>query len=402
MNSSKIGRYEIVAEIGRGAMGVVYKALDPVLDRTVAIKTIGMSHDPGERAEYEARFYQEAKAAGSLAHPNIVVVHDVGNSDDTAYMAMEYLEGEELGASLGDGRRASLARALEVAIQIAAGLAYAHARGVVHRDIKPANIMVLKDGTVKITDFGIARMRTSEVKTQTGKLLGSPRYMSPEVFLGKRADHRSDIFSLGIILYELVTGVAPFSGENVSALMHQTVNVAPPSASLLRTGVPEMLDFVLAKMLAKDPEQRYQSADEVMSDLRECLRSLPLAASETGGEEDTIPQAVPSALVQQLMETVPLRANEDLEPLESAAPAPTIGISAAFDSMAAAQRLAQGAGIGRKSQEYRTTVKMDRITPRTERGERAAFQTNWSHRELVIFAAGIAIAVAIAIAMIAL
>ena len=383
-------------------MGVVYKALDPVLGRTVAIKTIGMSHDPGERAEYEARFYQEAKAAGSLAHPNIVVVHDVGNSDDTVYMAMEYLEGEELGSSFGNGRRAPLDRAIEMAIQIAAGLAYAHARGVVHRDIKPANIMVLKDGTVKITDFGIARMRSSAVKTQTGKLLGSPRYMSPEVFVGKRADHRSDIFSLGIILYELVTGAAPFSGENVSALMHQTVNVAPPAASLLRTGVPEMMDFVLAKMLAKDPEQRYQSADEVMSDLRECLQRLPSAASAAESEEDTVPQAVPSALVQQLMETVPLRLSDDMEPLESATPAPTIGISAAFDSMAAAQRLAQGAGTGLKSQEYQTTVKMDRITPRATRGERAASDTNWSRRELVIFAAGIGIAIAIAAAMIAL
>ena len=274
MTQTKLGRYEIQSEIGRGAMGVVYRAKDPMLDRTVAIKTIDMSMDQSERAEYEARFYQEAKAAGGLSHPNIVTVYDVGDSGDVAYMAMEFLEGSELHDLSGAGRPLPLEKAIDIAAQVAEGLGYAHERGVVHRDIKPANIMILHDGPVKITDFGIARMRHSELKTQTGMLLGSPRYMSPEVVVGKRADGRSDIFSLGIILHEMLTGTAPFSGETMSSLMFQTINFVPPAPSAVNPAVPPMLDFIVAKMLAKKREERYQDARELASDLRECLAQL--------------------------------------------------------------------------------------------------------------------------------
>ena len=383
MQPATLGRYKIVDEIGRGAMGVVYKGVDPVLGRTVAIKTIGMSRDPAERTEHEARFTQEAKAAGGLAHPNIVVVYDVGNSGSDAYMAMEFLEGEELGRHFGPGAQAPLGRALEIAVQIAAGLAYAHEHGVVHRDIKPANIMLLKDGTVKITDFGIARIRASEVKTQTGMLLGSPRYMSPEVFLGKRADARSDIFSLGVILYELVTGAAPFSGDSVNTLMYQTLNFAPPPASSVRRSAPQMLDFILAKLLAKTPEERYQSANEAASDLRECLRRLP-------------PDAEPpvSGPADGLASTVALPAAG----LEGQEATPTLGISRAFDSLAATHRLAQTIGMER-TRGIATTIKLEQ--PAVVRRDAAFPRSGWTRRERAIFACGLIVAIIVAGAIVA-
>ena len=400
MERSKLGRYEILEEIGRGAMGVVYKAFDPVLGRTVAIKTIGMSRDPTERAEYEARFYQEAKAAGGLAHPNIVVVYDVGNSGNAAYMAMEFLEGEELGRHFGAGRTAPANRAVEIAMHIAAGLAYAHQRGVIHRDIKPANIMVLGDGTVKITDFGIARMRSSDVKTQTGMLLGSPRYMSPEVFLGKRADARSDIFSLGIILYELVTGVAPFSGDSVSALMYQTVNCVAPSPSTVRGSLPRMLDFIIAKMLAKEPDERYQTANDLMEDLRACLGELRQGSGDAAANHPASP-VVPNAIREPPLEdTVPLAVARDAAK-ESVVPTPTLGISRAFDSLAATHRLAARTGM---EGEMAKTMKLEKLS--VSRLMHAPAPTRarerWSRREVMIFAAGIGIAIALAGAIAAL
>src|SRR6185295_7035057 len=198
MEAPKLGRYIIQSEIGRGAMGVVYKATDSVLERTVAVKTVNMTLEQEGADKYEARFYQEARAAAALNHPNIVTVHDVGKSGEVIFMAMEYIQ------------RVAVPQAVAIAAQIAEGLAYAHQHGVVHRDIKPANIMVMPNGPAKITDFGIARRRASSELTQTGMLLGSPKYMSPEQVIGKRADHRSDIFSLGVIIYEMLCGAAPF------------------------------------------------------------------------------------------------------------------------------------------------------------------------------------------------
>ena len=191
METRKLGRYEILADLGKGAMGVVYRALDPMLNRTVAVKTINMALEQDEREDYEARFYQEAKAAGGLNHPNIVTVYDIGKSGNIAYMAMELLEGRELKGLMVPDRPLPVAQAINIAAQIAEGLGYAHEHDVVHRDVKPANIMIVRDGLVKITDFGIARMRSAEVRTQTGVVLGSPRYMSPEQVTGKRAEPRA-------------------------------------------------------------------------------------------------------------------------------------------------------------------------------------------------------------------
>ena len=188
MEPAQLGRYLIQSELGRGAMGVVYKATDSVLERTVAVKTVNITLEREYAEKYEQRFYQEAKAAGGLNHPNIVTVHDVGKAGDVVYMAMEYIEGVELRTLIGEGRPLRVAQAVSIAAQVAEGLAFAHQRGVVHRDVKPANIMVVANGPVKITDFGIARMRGSGDLTQTGTLLGSPKYMSPEQVIGKRAD----------------------------------------------------------------------------------------------------------------------------------------------------------------------------------------------------------------------
>src|SRR5204862_4994859 len=187
---------------------------------------------------------------------NIVTIHDVGKAGDVVFMAMEYIEGVELRTLIGEGRPLRVAQALSIAAQIAEGLAYAHQRGVVHRDIKPANIMVVANGPVKITDFGIARMRGAGDLTQTGMLLGSPKYMSPEQVIGKRADHRSDIFSLGVILHEMLVGAAPFNGENVTALMYQTGNFVPPAPSSVSEARPELLHSIVAKSISTPLEAR--------------------------------------------------------------------------------------------------------------------------------------------------
>ena len=241
---TQLGRYEILAELGQGSMGVVYKARDPVLDRVVAIKTINLNLPKDELAEYEARFYQEARAAGGLNHPNIVTIYDIGKSDRVAYMAMELLEGDELRAILSAGQALPAVQALDVASQVAEGLAYAHERHIVHRDIKPANVMVVREGLVKITDFGIARMRTNDVKTMTGMILGSPKYMSPEQVAGKRADHRSDLFSLGVVLHEMLTGQPPFQADTVHGLMYQTLNSSPVPPSSRNPELPEIVDLI--------------------------------------------------------------------------------------------------------------------------------------------------------------
>ncbi len=273
METRKLGRYEILGELGKGAMGVVYRARDPMLDRTVAVKTINMALEQDDIGEYEARFYQEAKAAGGLNHPNLITIHDIGREGDIAYMAMELLEGVELRELIARGRPA-LPLALDIAAQVADGLAYAHDRGVVHRDIKPANIMIVRERIAKIMDFGVARMRVSDVKTQTGAIIGSPKYMSPEQVTGQPADRRSDIFSLGIVLFELATGEPPFSAPTVTQLMQQIAVATPRPPSAINPSVPTMLDLITAKALEKQAVARYQSAAEFAADLRACLAEI--------------------------------------------------------------------------------------------------------------------------------
>ncbi len=272
-----LGRYKILSVIGQGAMGVVYKAIDPAIDRTVAIKTVNLTLNSDDLAEYEARFQQEIKAAGRLNHPNIVTIFDVGKNESVAYMAMELLDGKELKDILQDTGRPKVIDTVDWIGQIASGLAMAHEHDIIHRDVKPSNIMIVKGGYAKITDFGIARMTASAVKTMTGLILGSPRYMSPEQVIGKNLDHRTDIFSLGVVLYEALTLLPAFDGDNVNAIMYATVNHTPNPPSALNTDVPTMLDLIVAKALAKAVDERYQSMREFAQDLGEVKRMIASA-----------------------------------------------------------------------------------------------------------------------------
>jgi len=270
---ARLGRYKITGELGRGAMGVVYKGEDPALDRTVALKTIILSDEVASRSEYHARFFQEAKAAGRLNHPQIITVYDFGEEGEIAYMAMEFLKGTELRTRMKEGT-ISVPEAVHIAEQVAEGLGYAHEHGVVHRDIKPSNIMLLPHDQVKIMDFGIARMRASDQKTSTGLVLGTPKYMSPEQVAGSPVDSRSDIFSLGVVLYEMLTHTKLFSGEDTPQIFHNVVNFQPPAPSRVNPEVPPMLDFVVERALKKDPAVRYQDAFELAGDLHSALAEI--------------------------------------------------------------------------------------------------------------------------------
>lgn len=346
---SHLGRYEIISEIGQGAMGLVYRAKDPLIDRVVAIKTINLNQAMEEREEYEARFYQEARAAGRLSHHNIVTIYDVGKSGDVAYIAMEFLEGRELRDVLNERSVLPLGQVLDIVAQVAQGLAYAHDHGIVHRDVKPSNIMIQKDGHVKITDFGIARMASASVRTQTGMVLGSPKYMSPEQVMGKLTDQRSDIFSLGIMLYEMLTGRPPFSGENVNAIMYQTLNASPPQPSSLNPAVPDMLNFIVAKALAKKLDDRYQNARDFADDLRACRDSMPQVSVAVA------PRPQPKPPAETLLTPGPMMSDE-----EAGVPLATLGLSGAFDSLAATLRLAAMTNDENEVEEISRTLKMAR------------------------------------------
>ncbi|MBT9613012.1 MAG: protein kinase [Burkholderiales bacterium] len=281
----KLGRYVIVEEIGQGAMGVVYKAVDPLIDRTVAIKTINLDLSKEELANFEKRFQREVQSAGKLNHPNIVTVYDVGRTEGVAYMAMEFLEGKELREILDSGVVLPIEKVVHIATQVAEGLGFAHEHGIVHRDVKPSNVMVLKNGLVKITDFGIAQM-SSATRTISGMVMGSPKYMSPEQVVGQAVDGRSDIFSLGVMLYEMLTGKTPFAGDNISAIMYQILNDEPIPPKTFNQGIPEAVNFIVLKALAKHPDKRYQNAKEMARDLKR-YKSLELPVP---GEEPKQPE----------------------------------------------------------------------------------------------------------------
>jgi serine/threonine protein kinase len=340
---NRIGRYRIVSEIGRGAMGVVYRGEDEALGRAVAIKTIIASMDPDEQAGYLARFRQEAKALGGLNHPGIITVHEFGDQDGLAYLAMELLEGRELRDVMNAGV-IRLPAAVDLAAQLAEGLAYAHAKGIVHRDVKPANVMVLAGDRAKLMDFGIARVRASDVKTQTGMMLGSPKYMSPEQVMGRPLDHRSDIFSLGVILHEMLAGAAPFSGEDVHQLMFQVCSARPAPPSAANPAVPRTLDLIVARALEKEPEARYPDAAAMAADLRAALAELGAGAPgverapASGQHEATLAQPRPAAAER----------TQALGAATLAASVAGLHVSARFDSGLALLRLAEPRGRDRK------------------------------------------------------
>jgi serine/threonine-protein kinase len=275
----KIGRYEVVSVVGRGAMGTVYKALDPLIERTVAIKTISLDFSATERAEFEERFFREAKSAGRLSHPNIVTIYDVGETEDEAFIAMEFLEGQSLRELLDSGVVLEIPQICRIAKRIASALDYAHSNQVVHRDIKPGNIMIGRNREIKIMDFGIAKV-ASDARTIDGTLLGSPKYMAPEQILGQPVDGRADLFALGAVLYEMLTGRAPFSGDNLNTIMYKIVNEDPMRPSKVTSLVPAEFDAIIARALAKRPEKRYQSARSFGNDLQKHERSAPPASRQ--------------------------------------------------------------------------------------------------------------------------
>jgi len=266
----RFGRYEVVAELGRGAMGVVYKARDPQIDRLVAVKTVSLwGQEPEEEQEFRLRFGNEAQAAGRLHHPGIISVFDVGEDPENhdPYIVLEYVSGESLQRVLAREKKLPLSKALKLAEELAEALDYAHAQGVVHRDIKPANILVTEDGHAKIADFGIAKLNLAHF-TIPGKVLGTPAYMAPEQLSGEGADGRSDLFSLGVILYVMVTGHSPFPGSSATTVCFKVANREPVAASALDMTLPPQIDAVIARAIAKNPDERYQNGAELAQDLR--------------------------------------------------------------------------------------------------------------------------------------
>src|SRR5260221_6582100 len=267
---TKAGRYEISGELGRGAMGVVYYAKDPVIGRPVAVKTLQLSEEGTglTRAELLARFQTEARAAGLLTHPNIVVIFDAGEEDGLFFITMELVEGKSLQAQIDSGQMFPLARVMRIMEQTCSALQFAHERNIVHRDIKPANLMLTPDDTVKVTDFGTAKILQFETVQQTAHVMGTPSYMSPDQVKGRVVDGRSDIFSLGVLLYEMVTGEKPFPGQNITTVIYKIVNEEPVPPKQVDASIHPGISVVVMRALAKDPDTRYQSCREMLEDLR--------------------------------------------------------------------------------------------------------------------------------------
>ncbi len=264
------GRYQVIEPLGKGAMGTVYKGKDPAIDRLVALKTIRLDSiaDPSELNELKERLNREAKAAGNLSHPNIVTIYDVGMQGNLQYIAMEYIEGYTLEAVLKRNLQLNYRILASIIIQTCSALEYAHKMGIVHRDIKPANIMVMDGFKVKVMDFGIAHFESSSM-TQTGVAMGTPNYISPEQLRGKDVSPSSDIFSLGVVLYEMLTHRRPFAGENISQLVYKILNEEPAPASAIDPKIPPLFDLIIRKALAKDPLERYRSATEFAAALND-------------------------------------------------------------------------------------------------------------------------------------
>jgi eukaryotic-like serine/threonine-protein kinase len=274
--NKKFGRYEIVAELGRGAMGIVYKAHDPQIGRLVALKTILLQgEDPEKEGQFRKRFLCEAQAVGRLQHPGLVAIYDAGEAEQTQdpYIVLEFVSGESLNKVLSREKKLSLTRALQLGEEIAEALDYAHEQGVVHRDIKPANILINEEGRVKIADFGIAQLNIASFSLP-GHVMGTPAYMAPEQLSGQGVDGRSDIFSLGVLMYAMVTGHSAFHGNSATTICFKVVNRDPVPASTFDLRLPRGLDAIIARAMAKDPANRYQRAGELAEELRSLRRAI--------------------------------------------------------------------------------------------------------------------------------
>jgi len=309
----RVGRYEIIDTLGKGAMGVVYLARDPIIDRQLAVKTLRVDLDTELADEFRERFLREARAAGRLNHPGIVTIHDVGEDARTGvvYIAMEYIKGTDLKRLLASGHRFRPSEAARIVAAVADGLDYAHATGVVHRDIKPANIILTADGTPKIMDFGVARLESSNL-TVEGQFIGTPNYMSPEQVTGRMVDRRSDIFSLGVVLFELLTGQRPFSGETMHEVTLRIVQDPAPIPSSVNAELPPTFNPIVLKCLEKNPESRFQRGADVAKVLTALARSLTQRSPSDPGHTDvhlpdleTHVRAAPSATAPVPPQTAP-------------------------------------------------------------------------------------------------
>jgi serine/threonine-protein kinase len=283
---STIGRYEIRGVLGEGGMATVYEGWDPVLHRTLAVKLVDQSTlDAESKPEVLRRFKREAQAAARLAHANVVQVFEYGEEGDYCFIAMEYVSGKPLTAYLGEGLKSELHRVRDIIGQLLEALAYSHTQGVVHRDIKPGNLLVTREGTIKVTDFGIARIEASSV-TQHGHMLGTPSYMSPEQYLGDTPDGRADLFAAGVLLYELLTGVKPFAGESNGQIMNKILYETPVDPSRLNPLLPPGVDWVVQKALSKAPEDRFNNAREFREALFNAITDD--AGEPTGNRVDVV------------------------------------------------------------------------------------------------------------------
>jgi serine/threonine-protein kinase len=295
-----LGRYRIESQIGRGSMGAVYLGRDPQIGRQVAIKTLALSREfEGEKlVEARERFFREAETAGRLQHPGIVTIFDAGEAQDLAYIAMEYIKGEDLQRYTSPGRLLPVTQLLEIVARVAEALAYAHSQGVVHRDVKPANVMVdLESGLVKVTDFGVARLDDSS-RTRTGLVLGTPSFMSPEQMAGRRTDGRSDLYSLGVMLFQLLTASLPHQGETMAKLMHQIANETAPDIRTLRPELPQELADVVALALEKRPEVRYADGGQMAQDLRTLVAAMLAAPPAESGTVEEFEKTVTFSRVE--------------------------------------------------------------------------------------------------------
>ncbi len=294
-----IGRYQIVGTLGFGAMGAVYKAFDPLIKRTLAIKTIRLDipRQSPQHAAFIQRFYREARISGTLSHPNIVTLYDIGEEGGAPFLAMEFVDGHTIASVIEEGTRFKPEKVVALVSQVAAAVDYAHSRGVVHRDIKPSNLILHDEDKVKVTDFGIAKLADSEI-THAGVLLGTPAYMSPEQAMGDNLDGRSDIFSLGVCAFEMLSGQQPFPGSNVTAILYRLVHVEPiVPADLEALGlVPQKWRDVFQKVLAKKPSERHPTATAFVRDLEECLGSWFAGLGEKTVHIPALAAAVPPAV----------------------------------------------------------------------------------------------------------
>jgi len=309
-----IGKYKITSILGKGAMGIVYKALDPDINRQVAIKTIrfDLVSEEGDREEMMERFIREAQAAGKLTHSNIITIYDVGKEKDMTYIVMQLIEGQSLQKVISSGEKTSTQEVIQLMDQLCKALDYAHDNGIIHRDIKPANILLDKQGKPFIVDFGVARLETSTL-TEAGTTLGTPSYMSPEQVMGKKVDRRSDIFSLGSILYELLTGQRAFQAQSITTVIYKIINEEPVALTEVKKGLPIGFEQIVCKALAKDAKDRYQNCAELASDLHNF--------------DQLSDRTIPATMIQEELPTLTMKKKRKLWPI--------IAISAAAILLAA-------------------------------------------------------------------